>query len=234
MTLLHHVNDNKFNADELTGRKGSSGAAWMAATCQHKRVVLASSAAVYGSTPELPAAEDSPLCPQSPYAAEKAFGEALCSMSASLWGLEASALRFFNVYGPRQVAGSNYSGVITAFVTALESERDMLLHGDGEQTRDFVFVGDVVEAIQAALGHRETGVFNIGTGLGTSIRELGTTLAGLGGRVARFERTAARPGDVRHSRACTTRATEALGFTARTELMEGLRKTLLWQREGAA
>ena len=122
-----------------------------------KRVVFASSAAVYGDLPELPKREDMPLKPLSPYAVDKLASEYACQMYTHLHGLETVCLRYFNVYGPRQDPGSPYSGVISIFADKLKKGEQPVIYGDGEQTRDFVFVSDVVEANLKGGDKRESG-----------------------------------------------------------------------------
>jgi UDP-glucose 4-epimerase len=189
------------------------------------RVVFASSASVYGDAPELPARETAPPAPTSPYALAKATGEAYLRLYAGTYGLATVSLRYFNVYGPRQDPGSMYSGVVARFCEAARRGERPTVFGDGRQTRDFVFVGDVVEAnLRAArapgLGRGE--VFNVGTGRRVSLLDLLETLGEIAGRPLAPAWEAARRGDARDSVADPARATERLGFTARTTLREGL------------
>ncbi|HMP77450.1 MAG TPA: SDR family oxidoreductase [Kiritimatiellia bacterium] len=195
-----------------------------------RRVVFASSAAIYGNAPGLPKREDQPPAPVSPYGAAKLMGEHYLKIFHRLYGLEAVSCRFFNVYGPRQDPSSPYSGVISRFVDALRAGAQPVLFGDGEQTRDFVFVADVASALLGAMRRESSGdgsAYNVATGAATSLLQL---LDGLG-RVSgvapapRFE--PARGGDVRHSLASIDAAQRAFGFTPAYSLAAGLAE--LWK-----
>jgi len=189
-----------------------------------ERVVLASSCAVYGDPARMPVDEGCPPSPTSPYADSKLAAEGLVREGPA----PGVALRFFNVYGPGQDPGSPYAAVIPLFASALLRGEPITLFGDGEQTRDFVYVGDVVRAMRAASGADGAAgrVLNVGTGRGISLRELVAGLETLSGRRARLRTAPARAGDVRHSRAAVEAARDAMGFRARTRLDEGLRATL--------
>ncbi len=191
-----------------------------------KRVLLASSAAVYGNDPELPKHEA--MLPEtvSPYALGKLAGEHYLRVFAELYNVETVALRYFNVFGPRQDPGSMYSGVISKFVDVLRANGTPTIFGDGEQTRDFVYVKDVVRANLLAMRSEDAGrgeVFNIGTGQRTSLLELLTTLGGIFGREVSPEFAAERAGDIRHSVSDISRAKEVLGYAPQATLEEGLR-----------
>jgi UDP-glucose 4-epimerase len=200
-----------------------------------RRVVFASSAAVYGSNPSLPKTETHSPEPLSPYAASKLAGEVYCRVFAKLYGVEAVALRLFNVYGPRQNPASEDSGVVTRFLSRLAGGQPPIIDGDGEQSRDLVYVGDVVGAFlrsceaPAASGE----VFNIGSGRPTTINELAETLAGIAapGQVLRPIHHPARTGDVRHSCADISKARQLLGYAPAVELADGLARTYAWWRE---
>ena len=200
-----------------------------------RRVVFASSAAVYGPDPGVPTAETAPFAPLSPYAASKAAGELYCRVFAKLYGVEAVSLRLFNVYGPRQDPASEYSGVVSRFLEWLRVGQPPIIHGDGEQTRDFVFVQDVVNAFVLAGGAPGIGgeVFNVGSGEAATINGLAETLAGLAvrDRVLRPIHHPEQAGDVRHSRADISKARQALGYAPAVELADGLARTLVWWRE---
>lgn len=185
------------------------------------RIVFAGSCAVYGDRGGGPVREEDPTDPASPYAVTKLAAEHYGRLAR---GVEFVSLRFFNVYGPRQDPASGYAAVVPAFLTALAAGSPLPLHGDGEQTRDFVYVGDVAEALtRAAEAPRVHGLaFNVGRGSSVRIAELAETAARISSRPARIERLAARPGDLRHSRADTSAAERGLGFRARTGLEEGL------------
>lgn len=199
--------------------------------CGVSRVIYSSSAAVYGEPRALPISESHPLRAISPYGLSKLTGERYCSLYCSLYGLETVSLRYFNVYGPKQKADNPYSGVISIFVRNAIEGQVSTIYGDGKQTRDFVYVKDVVEAnLLAASGGREIlgHAFNVGTGMETSVNDL-----------ARFLGTEAvhgppRPGDIRHSVADTRLAKEKLSFTARTPLQEGLARYMDWYRAHTA
>lgn len=197
-----------------------------------RRVVLASTAAVYGNQPISPKCEDLKPAPASPYAAAKLMGEHYQKIFHRLYGLETVSLRFFNVYGPRQDPRSPYSGVISRFVDALRRDARPVVYGDGRQTRDFVFVQDVVRSLLAALSEKspvDGSVFNIATAQPTSLLELLDVLAAIAGRKIEPRFEPARPGDIRHSLASIDAAREHLGYTPTISLREGLRR--LWESE---
>jgi UDP-glucose 4-epimerase len=193
-----------------------------------RRVVYASSSSVYGDTPTLPKREDMPPRPLSPYAAAKLSGE----FYAGWWGartrLETVSLRFFNVYGPRQDPDSPYAAVIPIFCGRLRAGQTLPINGDGGQTRDFTYVGDVVRGIQAAAEAPGVSgrVYNVAGGHPVSVKEMGERLAGILGVPARMEFRAPRAGDIRDSFADVSAARRELGFEARISLDEGLRATV--------
>ena len=197
--------------------------------CGVKRVVVASSAAVYGDDPALPKTEEMIPCPESPYALAKIVNEHYTRVFANLYGLETVVLRYFNVYGPRQDPGSMYSGVIAKFSDDILAGRNPTVFGDGLQTRDFIFVRDVVEANFLAMHNPNLGkgeVFNIATGRRTSLLNLLDILKVLVGKDVNPRFKDARRGDVRHSVADITWAQRELGFTPRYDLREGLGELL--------
>jgi len=190
-----------------------------------QRVVFASSSSVYGNQSLLPITEDNPLHPVTPYGVSKLAGEKYCGAYYSSYGLSTIALRYFNVYGARQSANP-YSGVIAIFAKHLSKGLPPMIYGDGEQTRDFIHVSDVVvanlQAVRASTGAGEA--FNVGTGRATNISELYSLLAELVGRHETSPtHSADRAGDIRHSYANMTRAKEGLGFQPKVELKEGLK-----------
>ncbi len=189
-----------------------------------RRVVFASSSSVYGDTPTLPKHEAMPLTPRSPYAATKAAGEHFLAAFDAAYGLEGVALRYFNVYGPRQSPDSQYAAVIPLFADAFAHGRAPTIFGDGCQTRDFTFVEDVVEAnVRAALTAEPLGgAFNVGAGAATSINELARTLGEAMGAYVPPTYAPTRTGDVQHSLADISRATRLMGWRPRTTLAEGL------------
>ena len=209
----------------LTGTLGVLEAARRAGV---RRLVYAASAAAYGVSPETPSRESAPAKPASPYALQKYTGEAYCRLYHSLYAFETVALRYFNVYGPRQDPASDYAAVIPSFATACLAGRRLTVHGDGEQTRDFVMVEDAVRAnLLAADAEGAAGaVCNVAAGRSTSLNELIGHFEALLGRPVEAHYGAARPGDPRHSQACLERARALLGYEPKMDLREGLRRTL--------
>jgi len=192
-----------------------------------KKVVFASSAAVYGEVATMPVGEDTPTRPVSPYGIDKLASEHALDYYAAVHGVPGTALRFFNVYGPRQDPSSPYSGVISIFADRARAGRTLTIFGDGGQTRDFVFVGDVVDALLAAAA-ADGGVFNIGTGAETSVLDLHRLCAATAGSSAEPAFEPARLGDARRSVLDVSRAREVLGWQARVGLEDGLRQTWDW------
>jgi len=195
-----------------------------------KRVVYAASSSAYGDTPEMPKREDMPTNPLSPYALQKLIGEQYMQMFTALYGLETVSIRYFNVFGPRQDPSSPYSGVIALFVTALLSGKAPTIIGDGEQTRDFTYVANIVEGVLlAAKAPTASGeVINVATGRQISINELARTLGKVIANTKPAVHTESRVGDVRHSLADITKARTLLGYEPTVDLEEGLRKTVDW------
>ena len=190
-----------------------------------KKVVYASSSSVYGDTPTLPKREDMMPNPQSPYAVTKLAGEYYCQVFQEVYGLPTACLRYFNVYGPRQDPNSQYSAVIPRFVDRVSKGEPPIIFGDGEQTRDFTFVKDVVEANMLAANSNATGVFNIGRGERISINELAELVINLTERRGVPVHQKPRQGDVRHSLADISRA-RTFGYNPRFSLEEGLTETV--------
>ena len=190
-----------------------------------KKVVFASSCAIYGDTPTLPARESMPLNPLSPYAVTKATGEQYCSVFSQIFGLATACLRYFNVYGPRQDPSSEYAAVVPKFITAALAGKPLTIFGDGQQTRDFVFVKDVVSANISAAQTDITGAFNIGSGRQTSVIELANLVLRLTGRDVAPLYHPPKPGEIRHSFADISRARE-FGYSPKHNLEEGIRKTI--------
>jgi UDP-glucose 4-epimerase len=214
---------------------GTVNAVRMAVDADVARFVLASSCAVYGDAAQLPVAETSAPRPLSPYAEAKLAAEETCAAAADAGQMAAACLRFFNVYGPRQDPGSDYSGVISRFMAAAAAGEPVTLYGDGLQTRDFVYVGDVVEAIARALQKPLSGasVLNVGSGTPTSVLDVLGRLEELAGGPIERRFAAARAGDIRDSRADAGRARWVLGWEAGETFAGGLEKTWAWYRERA-
>lgn len=193
-----------------------------------RRVVFASSSSVYGDTPVLPKHEGMTPHPMSPYALHKLSAELLCGIFTRIYGLETVALRYFNVYGPRQDPQSAYAAVIPRFLSALRDGVRPVVYGDGEQTRDFTYVENVVAAnLLAADAPDASGqAINIGCGQRISLNEVLRVAAELVGTAAEPEYRPPRPGDVRDSLADITRAYELLGYLPAVSFREGLTRTL--------
>ena len=195
-----------------------------------KRVVFASSCAVYGKTSVLPIREGAALSPISPYGLSKQIGEAYGRVFQELYGLEFISLRYFNVFGPRQDPSSPYSGVLSVFNAALLDNAQLTVYGDGEQSRDFVYVGNVVEAnLLAAEARGAPGLaINIGTGNRCTLNQTIALLEKITGRTARAKYAATREGDIRDSQADISLAKEVLGYHPRFGFEEGLKRTWDW------
>lgn len=195
-----------------------------------KRFVFASSSSVYGDTETLPKVETMPENPLSPYALTKHAGEEYCVLFYRTYGLPTVALRYFNVFGPRQDPHSPYSAVISRFVEAALTGRRPVVNGDGEQSRDFTYVENVVDAnlLACEANGVEGMVFNIGTGERRSLNDLLRSLSSLVGRNLEPEYANARLGDVRHSQADIGRARRYLRFEPKVSFLAGLERTLNW------
>lgn len=197
-----------------------------------KRLVFAASSSAYGETPTLPKHEEMPVQPLSPYALQKVIGEQYLQLFTRLYGLETVAIRYFNVFGPRQDPSSPYSGVISVFATALLENRPPTIYGDGEQTRDFTYVANVVDGVlRACEAPGAAGqIINVATGGRISLNLLFEEMRRLVGADVRPAYEEARAGDVRDSQADITRARELLGYVPTVSFEEGLRDTLNWYR----
>jgi UDP-glucose 4-epimerase len=198
-----------------------------------RKVVYAASSSAYGDTLVLPKVETMVPSPKSPYAAQKLMGEYYCSTFSSCYGLDATSLRFFNVYGPRQDPSSPYSGVISVFMTCLLQGTSPTIYGDGEKTRDFTYIEDVVElVIKASQAPNVAGkVFNAGNGNRYSLNQIWSMVQKIEGVTIPAKYGVPRAGDVRDSQADTTAAVKELGHAPRFSIEEGLRRTLAWYRE---
>ncbi len=190
-----------------------------------RKVVYVSSASVYGNTSTLPIREEMAPNPLSPYAASKLAGEYYCHVFQEVYGLPSVCLRYFNIYGPKQDQNSNYSAVIPRFIKKVSEGSSPIIFGDGEQTRDFTFVEDAVEASILAAESNATGVFNIGRGEGITLNEVAGIVNGLMGKNMEPIHEEPRLGDIRHSVADIVKA-KTFGYTPKYDLQEGLRKTI--------
>jgi nucleoside-diphosphate-sugar epimerase len=197
-----------------------------------RRLVYAGSSSAYGDTPTLPKHEEMPPHPLSPYALQKLVGEQYAEMFTRLYGFEAVTTRYFNVFGPRQDPSSPYSGVISLFISALVEGRRPTIFGDGEQSRDFTYVANVVDGVLRAC--QAPGVagrsINVATGGRMTLNRLFAVLRALVGANVEPMYADPRPGDVRHSQADISLAQRALGYEPIVSLEEGLRRTLEWYR----
>jgi UDP-N-acetylglucosamine/UDP-N-acetyl-alpha-D-glucosaminouronate 4-epimerase len=200
------------------------------------RVVYAGSSSVYGDTPTLPKHEGMTPNPLSPYALQKLVGEEYCRMFTRLYGLETVTIRYFNVFGPRQDPGSPYSGVISLFATALLESRRPTIYGDGEQTRDFTYVANVVDGVLKACEARDANgqTINVATGLRMSLNELLKVMNRLAGTRMEPLRQEPRTGDVKDSQADISKAKSLLGYQPTVSSEEGLKRTLEWYRSERA
>jgi nucleoside-diphosphate-sugar epimerase len=197
-----------------------------------KRLVFAASSSAYGDTPTLPKHEKMPTNPLSPYALQKVIGEQYLQMFTRLYGLETVAIRYFNVFGPRQDPTSPYSGVISVFATALLEKRPPTIYGDGEQTRDFTYVANVVDGVlRACEAPGASGeIINVATGGRISLNQLFEEMRKLIGADVKPAYGEARRGDVRDSQADITKARDLLGYEPIVAFEDGLSKTVDWSR----
>ena len=201
-----------------------------------RRVVFAGSSSAYGNTPTLPKHEDMPTNPLSPYALQKVVGEQYLQMFTRLYGLETVSIRYFNVFGPRQDPSSPYSGVISVFATALLEHRPATIYGDGEQTRDFTYVANVVDGVlRACEAPQASGeVINVATGGRISLNALFRTMRELVGAGVEPVHLDSRPGDVRDSQADIRKAKRLLGYEPIVSFEDGLARTIAWYKMTAA
>ncbi len=216
---------------ELTHAVNVTGTLALLESCRVtnvRRVVLAASCAAYGNAPELPKTESLPAAPGSPYASQKIMCEEYCRLYSEVYGLETVALRLFNVFGPRQSPESDYAAAIPRFVTACLEEQPNTIHGDGEQTRDFIYVEDVATAslLAADSGAAVAQVINVAGGRRISVNEIVRTVMGLTGAKTEPIHGPERAGDVRHSQADVSKARELLGFVPQIDLERGLERTI--------
>src|SRR4051812_368082 len=201
-----------------------------------KRLVFAGSSSAYGNTPTLPKHEEMPTNPLSPYALQKVVGEQYLQMFTRLYGLETVSIRYFNVFGPRQDPTSPYSGVISVFATALLENRSPKIYGNGEQTRDFTYVANVVDGVlRACDANGASGeVINVATGGRISLNQLFRTMRDLVGGTVEPTYLDTRAGDVRDSQADISKAERILGYKPIVSFEDGLRQTVEWYRTATA
>jgi nucleoside-diphosphate-sugar epimerase len=197
-----------------------------------KRLVFAASAAAYGDNPTMPRVETLTPDPLSPYALAKVAGEYYCRVFTTIYGLETVALRFFNIFGPRQNPDSPYTGVLSKFIPAYERGKTPVIFGDGEQSRDFTYVDNVVDAtLRACTAPAAPGkVINVGVGRSYTLNQTITILNHIFGQNVEPRYVDARPGDARHSLADISLARKVLGYEPLVSFEEGLRRTVEWFR----
>ncbi len=195
-----------------------------------KKVVLASSSAVYGDTESLPLSENNPVNPLSPYAVTKATGELYCNVFTEIYGLPTISLRYFNVFGPRQDPNSQYAAVIPIFIDKILKNEMPVIYGDGEQSRDFVSVKHVVAANIMAAESELTGIFNIGLGESTTINQLFEMINEIAGKNLKPIYEKERSGDIKHSVADISKA-KSFGYDPKADFKEELAETVEWFRK---
>jgi UDP-glucose 4-epimerase len=195
-----------------------------------KKVVLASSSAVYGETESLPLSEDNPVNPLSPYAVGKATGELYSNVFSEVYGLPTVSLRYFNVFGPRQDPDSQYAAVIPIFIDKILKNESPVIYGDGEQSRDFVSVKHIVAANIMAAESKLTGAFNIGLGKSTTINQLIEMINKIIGKDIKPVYEKERPGDIKYSLADISKA-KSLGYDPKADFKEELEETVEWFRK---
>lgn len=198
-----------------------------------RRVVYAASSSAYGNTSVLPKVEDMCPNPLSPYALQKQVGEAYCQIFTRLYGLETVCIRYFNVFGPRQRPSSPYSGVLSLFIKAALAGEAPTIFGDGEQTRDFTYVSNVIDGVLRAVEAPSASgeIINVANGGRVSLNGAWATLESILGRLPRPIYLPGRAGDVRDSQADISKARALLGYEPRVNFEEGLRRTVAWAAE---
>lgn len=196
--------------------------------CGVKKVVFASSSSIYGDTPTLPKHEGMCPNPLSPYALQKLTGETYCTLFTELYGLDTVALRYFNVFGPKQDPNSQYAAVIPNFIKKLLNKEPPIIYGDGEQTRDFTYVKNVIQANVRAMESSATGIYNIACNERVSLNKLAKTIMEIIGFEIDPIYEESRPGDVKHSLADISKAKNAFNYNPEYSLIEGLKETVEW------
>jgi UDP-glucose 4-epimerase len=222
VSLDRSVADPVFDAKENI--LGTVNMLEAATKCMVEQFVYISSAAIFGEPEKVPVGEDHPCKPLSPYGVSKLAGEHYAFAFLETYGLNVTSIRPFNIYSPRQDPNSPYSGVITRFVERAAEGKSITVHGDGEQTRDFVSARDVVQLVEKCLGNEKVRgkTLNCGTGVPTTINELAEMIIELSGKEREVERTEPRKGDIRHSRADISKAKKLLGYAPQVKLKKGL------------
>jgi UDP-glucose 4-epimerase len=198
-----------------------------------KKVIYASSSSVYGDTPTLPKKEDMTPNPLSPYAVSKLTAEYFCQIFTRLYGLSTVSLRYFNVYGPWQDPASEYAAVVPKFITSVLNNRSPIIYGDGEQTRDFTFINDVVNANILAAESASTGIFNIACGKRISIKNLALLIITTCKKDVELDYQNSRDGDILHSLADVQRAKDGFNFISRFSITNGIEETIKWFQKQA-
>jgi nucleoside-diphosphate-sugar epimerase len=223
-SVLEPIETNHVNVD------GTLNVLIAARDAKAKRVVFAASSSAYGETPTLPKTESMEPAPISPYGVTKLVGELYAQVCGRVYGLENVSLRYFNVFGPRQDPTSQYSGVLSRFITALLDSQPPVVFGDGEQSRDFTYVANVVDAtLRACEASGASGkVFNVGTGERFTLNETLRLLGKISGKNAKAKHDPPRAGDILHSQADISLARRILGYQPSVAFEEGLKRTWEW------
>lgn len=226
-SVLQSMNDPiRSNEVNITGTLKVLEAA---KNCGVKKLILSSSSAVYGETETIPINEKNPIKPLSPYAVTKATGELYCNVYTEIYKLSTIALRYFNVFGPKQDPKSEYAAVIPIFIDKLLKNERPIIYGDGEQTRDFVSVKQVVASNILAAESNETGSYNIGLGRSTSINQLFEMIKEIMGKDIEPIYENERAGEIKHSVADISKA-ESIGYKPKNDFIEELTETVDWFR----
>ena len=225
-SVLNPLESNHVNID------GTLNVLVAARDAQVRRFVFAASSSAYGETPTLPKVETMPAWPISPYGVTKYVGEMYARVFGRVYGLENACLRYFNVFGPRQDPTSQYSGVLSRFMLAVIEGQAPVIYGDGEQSRDFTYVENIVdETLRACEAPEASGlVFNGGTGARITLNQVLKMLSGITGKTIQAKYDAARNGDIRDSQADVSLARRMLGYEPRVQFEEGLKRTWDWYK----
>jgi len=229
-SIVDPISSNRANVD------GTLNVLVAAKEAGVKRVVYASSSSVYGDSPTLPKREDMPTAPLSPYGAQKLFAEIYCRMFTRVYGLETASLRYFNVFGPRQDATSQYSGVFAKFIPAVLQDRVPTIYGDGLQSRDFTYVANVVAANLMACTAPGIGgeVFNVACGGRITLNSILEQINRIAGRNIAANYGEPRQGDIKHSQADIEKAASLMGYRPQVGFEDGLKNTVEWYRANLA